>query len=201
MLFRERDHQPIEQGRITMTVRAWRRPQARGGGAYRLHPRGVVVVDRLDLVRRERLTHDDARRCGYPSVEALLDDLAAASEGRPPVEELTRIVFHYEPQADERTLLAADGALDDEALAALATRLERMDRSARGGKWTLDTLAAIEARPFVVSTDLAAALNRDRQALKTDVRKLKRLGLTISHEIGYELSPRGRALLGYVRAR
>jgi ribosomal protein S19E (S16A) len=27
------------------------------------------------------------------------------------------------------------------------------------------------------------------------VRKLKALGLTISHEVGYEISPRGRAFL------
>jgi hypothetical protein len=32
-------------------------------------------------------------------------------------------------------------------------------------------------------------------ALKTDVRKLKALGLTLSLEVGYELSPRGRAFL------
>ena len=32
-------------------------------------------------------------------------------------------------------------------------------------------------------------------AFKTDVRKLKKLGLTISHDVGYELSPRGRAVL------
>ncbi len=30
---------------------------------------------------------------------------------------------------------------------------------------------------------------------KTNVRKLKALGLTISHDTGYELSPRGRASL------
>ena len=32
-------------------------------------------------------------------------------------------------------------------------------------------------------------------AFKRDVRKLKELGLTRSLEVGYELSPRGRAYL------
>jgi hypothetical protein len=45
----------------------------------------------------------------------------------------------------------------------------------------------------VVSTLLAEELGRERFALKADVRKLKRLGLTLSREVGYELSPRGRA--------
>lgn len=39
------------------------------------------------------------------------------------------------------------------------------------------------------------ALGRERPALKTDIRKLKALGLTLGLEGGYELSPRGRAFL------
>jgi hypothetical protein len=36
---------------------------------------------------------------------------------------------------------------------------------------------------------------RERAPFKLDVRKLKNLGLTESLEIGYRLSPRGRAYL------
>ena len=43
--------------------------------------------------------------------------------------------------------------------------------------------------------DLAAELGRETQKFKADVRKLKSLGLTISLEVGYELSPRGRVVL------
>jgi hypothetical protein len=38
-------------------------------------------------------------------------------------------------------------------------------------------------------------VGRERHPFKTDVRKLKELGLTESLEVGYRLSPRGRALL------
>ena len=31
--------------------------------------------------------------------------------------------------------------------------------------------------------------------MKVDIRKLKSLGLTISHDVGYELAPRGQAYL------
>jgi hypothetical protein len=43
--------------------------------------------------------------------------------------------------------------------------------------------------------DLAEAFGRERLKFKTDVRKLKALGLTESLEVGYRLSPRGRAFL------
>ena len=42
---------------------------------------------------------------------------------------------------------------------------------------------------------LADVLGRERFALKTDIRKLKGLGLTLSLEVGYEISPRGQAFL------
>ena len=41
----------------------------------------------------------------------------------------------------------------------------------------------------------AAGFGRETLPFKTDVRKLKNLGLTDSLEVGYRLSPRGRAYL------
>ena len=46
------------------------------------------------------------------------------------------------------------------------------------------------------AADLAAWFGRETQPFKTDVRKLKNLGLTESLEVGYRLSPRGEAYLG-----
>jgi hypothetical protein len=42
---------------------------------------------------------------------------------------------------------------------------------------------------------LAEAAGQERLAFKTRVRRLKALGLTESLEVGYRLSPRGRAFL------
>lgn len=43
--------------------------------------------------------------------------------------------------------------------------------------------------------DLAAITGFEKIWLKLNIRKLKNLGLTISHEIGYELSPLGKLYL------
>lgn len=201
MLFRHRDHAAIEAGEVTLTVRAWRRPQARVGGSYRLHARGVVVVDEVTRLPAGALTAADAAASGHESVAALLAELEDARRGGPAVGELTRVRFHYEPQPDRRAELAADDGLDRAALEVLAARVEGMDRRSRHGRWTLETLHLIEERPRVVASRLASALGRETAPFKADVRKLKRLGLTVSHEVGYELSPRGAALLRYLRAR
>jgi hypothetical protein len=53
------------------------------------------------------------------------------------------------------------------------------------------TLEVIAASPGVRAADLAARLGRETAPFKLDVRKLKALGLTLSLEVGYRLSPRG----------
>ena len=56
-------------------------------------------------------------------------------------------------------------------------------------------LRTIAERPGVRAADLAAGCGRDTQPFKLDVRTLKNLGLTLSLEVGYRLSPRGEAYL------
>ncbi|SEC56154.1 hypothetical protein SAMN04489729_1871 [Amycolatopsis lurida] len=42
---------------------------------------------------------------------------------------------------------------------------------------------------------LADPLGHDKDPLKVDIRKLENLGLTLSLEVGYRISPRGAAYL------
>jgi Mn-dependent DtxR family transcriptional regulator len=63
------------------------------------------------------------------------------------------------------------------------------------GAWTRRTLKLIADRPATRAADLAEALGQERLPFKANVRKLKALGLTESLEVGYRLSPRGRAYL------
>ena len=45
--------------------------------------------------------------------------------------------------------------------------------------------------------DLAKKADAEKEWLKINVRKLKNLGLTISHQPGYELSPRLRVICNF----
>jgi Mn-dependent DtxR family transcriptional regulator len=70
-----------------------------------------------------------------------------------------------------------------------------MDRTSAIGPWTRSTLDLIAERPETRAGDLAEQLGQERLPFKANVRKLKALGLTESLEVGYRLSPRGRAYL------
>ena len=92
-------------------------------------------------------------------------------------------------------MLAHSAPLSEDDRAEIDRRLRRLDGASSHGPWTGETLAIIAERPEVRAADLAAALGRERAPFKLDVRKLKALGLTLSFEIGYRLSPRGEAYL------
>jgi hypothetical protein len=192
VLFEARFGPAIHAGDVTLTFRRWKRRQAVAGHRYRTTV-GYLEVDQVDMVDPASITRRDATRAGYPSVEALTADL----RGSPDLP-LYRIRFHVAAERDPRDELAAAGTLDPDEVAGITARLERLDRASKIGPWTAVTLDLIAARPGVRAADLAASVGRETQPFKLDVRKLKGLGLTVSLERGYRLSPRGEA---YVRLR
>ena len=99
------------------------------------------------------------------------------------------------PTPAEREKLAAQAKLTDKQIQDMDKRLDRMDASSPQGPWTRRTLQLIAEQPGVVSTVLSRQMNRERYEFKGLVRKLRDLGLTYSLEVGYCLSPRGRAYL------
>lgn len=58
-----------------------------------------------------------------------------------------------------------------------------------------EVLALIAARQEMPAEELAAARGEERLPFKRRVRRLKELDLTESLDVGYRLSPRGRAYL------
>ena len=128
-----------------------------------------------------------------PERLAVLDrDLRALIADLRPDGQLYRVRFHRLGD-DPRVALRGRPDLGAEEVAELRRALSRLD-------WAVPTLRLISQRPGIVSTELAASVGVERQRFKQRVRRLKALGLTESLEVGYRLSPRGRALLARIAA-
>ena len=202
MQFKRRYHEGLLDGSITVTYRLWSKPHVKQGGRYRINETKVLEVDAVEQVPAGRISDHDARRSGFADRAALMAELARSP--RQEVRESTLIycvAFHVMGEPDERVRLAVDTRLSDAELRSLSDRLARIDAASKHGLWTHETLALIERRPRVAASELAKRVGRETQSFKVDVRKLKELGLTISHEVGYELSPRGRAYLKRIERR
>src|SRR5215831_7542420 len=195
LLFQKRFHAGLVDGSIRLTFRRWQKPHVRPGGRYRCHPIGVLEVDSVDRVAAGAISEAEAREAGFASRDELFHFMGEGPAGPvTPDTEVWRVALHYGGDGD-RVEIALDDHLSPNDVETLARRLERL------GEWTIPTLRLIGRRPRVAASRLAASLGRERDPFKIDVRKLKRLGLTQSFEVGYELSPRGRALLAALPRR
>lgn len=189
MLFERRLRDGLHDGTITLAFRRWQRPQVVAGQRYRTGL-DIVAADAVDVVPVEEIDSAQAAEAGYASSADLLADLRGSSDLP-----LYRIRFRRLAEPDPRERLAAADDLTGADVAAITTRLRRMDRISGRGSWTRAVLTWIAANPATSSAVLARELSWPRQDLKTRIRRLKSLGLTHSLDTGYRLTPRGTAYL------
>jgi hypothetical protein len=193
--FEQRLRDGIHSGAIVLAFRRWKRSQVVAGRRYRTGI-DIVEIESVDVVEPSSVDATQVREAGYASVGELLADLRGD-----PAWPVYRIRLRRIDEPDPRDELARIASLTEADVAAITSRLERMDRSSSRGPWTGAVLALIADSPGIVSTVLAEAMGWERQSFKLHVRRLKELGLTLSLDIGYRLSPRGESYLSHLRTR
>jgi hypothetical protein len=192
MLFRLDALDGIREGRITLAFRRWLRPTVRAGGTLLL-PIGQLQIGDVRQIVEDDITEADAKRAGFPSREALREELTSRTDG---------VLYRIELGAlgpDPRIALRQHSALGDAEFETLAAKLSKLDANAPAGPWTRRFLELIRDNPAVRAGDLCQVVQMERFAFKAYVRKLKALGLTESLEVGHRLSPRGEAVLRMMR--
>jgi hypothetical protein len=193
--FEPRLRRGLHDGTITVAIRRWRRSQVVAGHQYRTG-QGMVLAESVDVITPRDITPELAQAAGFPDVPAAVADLRG-DPGLP----LYCVRFRAVDGPDPRDELASTATLSDDEAAAIAARLARMDAASKRGPWTAAVLAQIAERPAVSSVHLAETLDWERFDFKLHVRRLKALGLTISLDVGYRLSPRGAAYLASAASR
>jgi len=183
----------IARGEITLAFRRWQRPTVKTGGTL-LTRAGQLEIKSVDTVRADSITSAEARSAGFDSREELLAELDRRGDG-----EIYRIAFGS-LNADPRIALR-EAPPDETQIATLRAKLARLDAASPIGAWTRKTLEVIRDHPAVRAGDICKLVGQDRATFKPNVRKLKAVGLTISLEVGYRLSPRGEELLRRLRER
>lgn len=178
----------VARGDVTLAFRRWATSRVSPGGTF-LSVAGVIVIGAVEPIDPATITDDDARAAGASGVEDVLAALRGTA-GDP----VFRITLSY-GGPDPRDAIAADTALTSDDVARIGGALDRLDARSTRGAWTRETLRLIESSPGTRAVDLARSLGVEKDTLKRDVRKLKTLGLTLSLDTGYALSPRGAAWL------
>lgn len=195
MLFKDAQLHGIRSGSITRSFRFWKQPRVREGGVYRIRPDLAIRVTGI-APWAKRPSAADAVRAGFADLAALEK---ALGDRRGQTLYLVKFERCDVPE-DSRTRLAL-GVASDDSMKGLRKRLADMDRRRADGPWTDAVLELIERFPGRRSGDLAAMLGWPTADFKQRVRRLKSLGLTLSLEVGYRLSPLGSSYCSRVNSQ
>lgn len=80
MLLKLADLEAIRDGRIDLVFRRWSRPTVRAGGTLKTKV-GLLRIGRIDDMRPEDVTLEDARRAGFRDIADFRQWLASMKEG------------------------------------------------------------------------------------------------------------------------
>jgi len=184
MLINADDFEAIVSGRVDTAFRRWIKPTVKAGGTLTTSA-GVLAIDAVDVVALNGVTAEDLKRAGFDARDSL-DTMLGDRKGS-----LYRIRLHYLGE-DPRIALRESAALTDADANSIGQTLARMDGTT---PWVQRTLQLIGEREGHSAQELAGVLGVEKLKFKSNVRRLKALGLTESLDVGYRLSPRGRAWL------
>ncbi len=188
MLFKQKHLHQIISGEISLAFRKWKRRLVNKGTLVKTSV-GQIEILNISEVYQENISHKEAISAGYKRLSDLIGILNSIEEGR-----IYKIWVKYH-SADPQIILREQIKLSDEEFNQIKLKLERLDRYSKQGKWILNILQAIRDNPKLRAQDLAAKTGKQKDWLKPNIRKLKYLGLTVSHEVGYTISPRGMIIL------
>jgi hypothetical protein len=148
----------------------------------------------VDRVAPEDITDSEAAQAGFQDLASLHSALSSGREG-----DLYRVRLRLAGHDPRITL--RERIPEGEELQELVKRLARLDSRVDAQAWVSRVLRLLRDRPAERAADLAGEMDMDLPRFKSNVRKLKGLGLTESLEVGYRLSPRGRAILRVLDGR
>ena len=183
MLFRRDILEGIADGRVTLAFRRWRRLPPAEGSSIRSSV-GVLRLDRVTVIDEGDITPEDVGRTGMST-----DELRASIAG-----EGTLLRIELRLAGEDPRIALRERIPDHAEIESIIARLAKID-AACSTAWTMRYLQLIGEQPAIVSRVLARQVHTEVPLFKRRVRQLKELGLTESLEVGYRLSPRGRAVL------
>lgn len=193
MLFKEKHLQGIRSGEISLAFRKWKKPAVKTGSLVKTSI-GLVEIKAVSEIDASEIEIVDAINAGFASLDELLQLLNKTEQGI-----IYKIHVDYFDE-DPRIALRENINPENVELKEITSKLERLDRYSKRGNWTLEILKLIHQNPTLRAADLAQRTKWEKEWLKLNIRKLKNIGLTISHEVGYSISPLGEKYLKWLES-
>ena len=186
MLIKRDVLEAIRDGRIDLVFRRWKKATVKPGGTLRTAV-GMLSIGAITPLGVKDVTERDVRRAGFADLAAFRAWLDTMKEG-----DLCKIEIGF--LGEDPRIALRNAAPSAEDIAELKRKIAAMDRRADKA-WTAEALHLIARDPGRRAEELAGEAGLPKPEFKARIARLKALGLTVSLETGYRLSPRGEALV------
>lgn len=188
MLFKQIHLVGIKSGEITVAFRKWKRVSVKSGSL--LHTSvGLLEIGEIRVVNEIDITEEEAIQAGFISKKQLLKSFLSNNGGH-----IFKISVRYHSE-DPRIKLREETVISEQRYTDLKKKLQKLDDYSKYGHWTNKVIYTIKENPNLHTIGIAKLTGFEKEWLKLNIRKLKNLGLTISHTVGYEISPLGNEYL------
>lgn len=185
MIFRNEFLRMIQSGRVKVAFRQWKRLSICEGKTLRTKI-GVIRFKKVQEIEVSRISNKDAKLAGYTSLNDLMDDLSGVGS----VYKISFELIGPDPRVELRSKTKFSAVEADQII----RQLRKMDTRGRVKWWIVPVLEQINSKQKN-SSQISNELGLEQANLKLKIRKLKDLGLTMSFNAGYGISPRGRKVL------
>lgn len=188
MFFKVAHLKGIKRGEISLAFRKWKTQSVKKGTLLKTAIGQIEILD-IEEIKPLEITDELAIKAGFQSSKELTEVLSKRKEGQIYKIEIS---FHSE---DPRISLRNKSKLSTQEFDIIRSKLQRLDQYSKQGPWTEKVLNLIKNNPHKRAADLATIYGSEKDKFKLNVRKLKNMGLTISHDVGYSISPLGETYL------
>jgi hypothetical protein len=192
MLFKTKFSALIKAKKIETAIRKWTKPTVKENGTL-ITPAGQLRITSVKKISYNEITDNEIIQAGYSGRGELDAELSHKNTG-----EIYKITFRLEGE-DPRIELRQNSNITPDELATLQKKLQALEARTMVKGWSMRILEAVNNLPGLYAIQYANKLGYEKMWFKLQIRKLKNLGLTISLENGYEISPRGKAFLDSVK--
>lgn len=190
ILFSQKDHEAIKNGKITLTFRDWDTLKVQKNKIYRSYSLGLLRVLNVSFKKLSDITIDEIKRCGYKSIHQFRDEYGENAKRKVDfkTESAVKIEFEYlgEDIENKKRLMGKVTPLELFEIKEKILDLEEKSSS----PWIIKTLQILSKNGFLLSKDLEKFLKIPSDKIKQNMRRLKEMNLIYSNsKKGYSLTP------------
>ena len=196
MVFTRKYHDEVREGKITLTFRPWDTLRVLRGKIYRANNLGLLKVHDVDFKNLTEITLEEAKRCGYKSMDEFHEDYENLAEREVDFEfgRAVRIEFAYIGE-DIENYKKAMGDVKDSEIFTLKEMLLKLEQKGKK-QWAIKTLQVIKKKNYGSPREMEKPLRLPAEKIRQNLQKLKSLNLVMSdNRMGYIVTPLGMKIL------